>query len=98
MSSPPKIRTLVESEDYKDQIEILGGARDVDEALRAVLWSLALTPTVWPVVKGFKRLRLAWTDPSKGPVLRRALWVWFEIRDNDEAVDLLFIEAAEPEE
>lgn len=88
-----RLRNLVESEEYKDQIEKLGGARDADEGLRGLLWSLAYRPEVWPVVPGFTRLRMAWTIAPGGPLKRRALQLWFEIRENDpEYVDLLFIE------
>lgn len=89
-------RTLVESEEYKDQIEKHGDAEGIDEALRALLWSLSIRPEVWPIISGYKRLRLAWTDSPGGPAKRRAWQIWFEIRNGDY-VDLLYLEPLDPE-
>ena len=88
----PVFRQLVESEDYLDQHEKLGSVASLDEALRALYWSLTVRAEVWPVVPGFKRLRLAYTDmvESRGRI-KHGLRIWFEIRD-EHTVDLLYLE------
>jgi hypothetical protein len=90
-------RTLVESEDYLDQLEKIAAAKNVDEALRALLWSLSVRPEVWPLVPGFSRLRIAWTDSPGGPVITRGLQIWFEIRDANY-VDLLYLDYVDEED
>lgn len=93
MSGPSRLRELVESEDYRDQVEKYGGARVVDKALVGVLWSLTVNAEVWPVVPGFQRVRLALTDPVvvRG-VTYPGLRIWFEIRDDQSTVDLLYLD------
>jgi hypothetical protein len=91
----PHYYVLVESEDYRDQREKYGQAKDIDEALRGVLWSITIRPDVWPVVPGFKKIRIAYTDPIAAFRVRGrqrpGVRVWFEIRDSD-TVDLLYLD------
>ncbi|MBZ5557137.1 MAG: hypothetical protein LAO77_07660 [Acidobacteriia bacterium] len=89
--SKPILRELIESEDYLDQLEKLG-AQETDERLRGIMWSLTLRAEEWPVVEGFKRLRLAKTDLVRsGGKVKPRLQVWFEIRDSHH-VDLLYLD------
>ena len=84
---PPYYRELIESEEYQDQLEKLGGARALDNPLRGVLWSLAVNPEVWPLVPGYKRIRLAYTEPEITPRgVIAGLRVWFEILDSHQVL------------
>lgn len=88
---PAQYRECVESEDYLDQLEKLGAAA-TDERLRAIIWSLTVRAEVWPIVPGFKRLRIAKTNAVIRPTgVKPGLRVWFEIRDANH-VDLLYLE------
>jgi len=86
-------RTLVESKLYTEQYRALGDVKRLDDLLSGLLWSLstAAHPEEWPIVPGFRALRIAKTDGFDTPVLR----IWFVL--NEQTVDLLAIEA-EPDE
>lgn len=96
MSRPPRIRELVESEEYRDQLEKLGGARGLDKHLRALLWSLAVNPHAWPLIPTFKKTRLAYTDAQ---ITERGVTpgfrIWFEISDKGDQVYLHYLDIAE---
>jgi hypothetical protein len=83
-------RELVESSDYTIQLNRLGDLRRLDDALTGVCWALSTNPEVYEVVRGFKDVRLAKTDPLGGlPALR----IWFRIEPDGYRVTLLYIEA-----
>jgi hypothetical protein len=96
VARPSDNRTVVETEEYRDQLEKLGNRQLVDEALRALTWSLTVDAEVWPLVPGYKRLRVAFTDfiPSETGT-KPGLRVFFEIRDA-HYIDLFFIERDTP--
>ena len=81
-------RTLIESPSYGKMAAALGDARRLDEVLRGVTWSLSENAEAWPIVRGFRTIRLAKTDGyGDTPRLR----IWFRIL-NDNEVELLGIE------
>lgn len=95
MSPQPSYREIIESEEYQDQLEKLGGAEVLDQPLRAIMWSLAIRPQVWPIVTGYHRIRLAYTDPQISEHgVTAGLRIWFEILDSHQVL-LLFLDVVD---
>ena len=82
-------RTLIESENFTNQIQELGDFERLDDALTGVYWALSTRAEVYGPV--FRDIRLLKTDPLGG---LPALSVRFRIRDED-AVELLHVEPTE---
>ena len=75
--------------------EKFGGLVNVDAALDPIIEALSLNPAGFPLVPGFRDLRLAKTDRIErddGSVLVPALRVWFSYRSGDDKVYLLYAE------
>ena len=88
------LRTLVHSDLYTAQLELLGDIKRLDDVLCAVEWSLARNPNIYGIVRGMRDVRLLKTDPhNEIPALR----IWFSISDNGD-VHLLYIERSQQEE
>jgi hypothetical protein len=84
---------LIESPNFTDGLKSLGDVRRVDEILCELMTVVSLEPTKFPIVLGWKSLRLAKTtrveDPRGGiPALR----LHFRILSGHR-VELLYIEA-----
>ena len=85
-----KIRTQVESQEYTNAFQKIGDAKELDAALAGLTLSISINPADWPIVPGFKDIRLAKTDATKdAPVLS----IWFRVLDMD-TIFLLYIEAS----
>jgi hypothetical protein len=83
-----KIRTLIESEEYARAFAKLGDAKRLDEAVNALTWGISIYPAQFPLVNGFKTIRVAKTDAvGDAP----CLIIWFSILNPDEIL-LRFIE------
>ena len=82
-------RTIIESENFTNQLQELGNLARLDDALTGVCWALSTKPEVYDKV--FRDIRLLKTDPlGELP----ALSVRFKIRDKD-SVELLHVEPTE---
>jgi hypothetical protein len=81
-------RSILESHRYTAQLQKLGSVERLDSVLCGVLWSIWCNAESWPLVPGFRGIRLAKTD-GYGSTAR--LRVWFRILDDDEA-ELLWVE------
>ena len=80
---------FIDSKEFSDAFAALGDPKDVDEALESLVWSLTENPKEWPLLPGFKDLRIAKTDATEAmPRLR----VFFRVDENGEHVHLLYIE------
>lgn len=91
-AGPPKLRTIVEDNVCRQQLDRLRGNPRVAAALRGLIWGIAENPEQFDLVPEFEPIRIAKTDPfgsrdSAVPQIR----LWFRIRDED-TVDLLCIE------
>jgi hypothetical protein len=53
---------LVESREYTEELSTFGGVSRLDDALLGIHWALATRPSAFPVVAGFKNIRLVKTD------------------------------------
>lgn len=85
-----KIRTLIESEEYRIAFQKIGDAKRLDDALIGLTEAIAINPADWEIVPGFKTIRLARSASIKGvPRLR----IWFSVQSPDEIL-LRFIEVA----
>jgi hypothetical protein len=94
-----KLRTIVESLDYADQLRALGTITRIDEALRGVKWALARGAEAYPPLQRSGTLRMIKAEgmhkaTNEPPY---ALVLYFIIRSEDE-VELLWIEKQEVEE
>jgi hypothetical protein len=92
-------RTLIESELYSNQLRALEGKIErLDEILAGVLWGIALAPEVFPVISGYRRLRLAKSREFEVPFASPlpVLQIWFAVDDVGQ-VELMAIER-EPED
>jgi hypothetical protein len=84
--------TLVETEDFAEQLTALGELERLDEVLRVITWALATCPEDYPIIPGTQRLRVAKTNYVEwaGGIVE-ALRIWFII-EKDQTVLLLAIE------
>ena len=83
-------RNLIESAAFTRMLAELGDVKRLDDVLRGVCWSIHINAEDWPVVRGFKRVRIAKSDGyGDTPKLR----LWFRVLNNDEAE----LHAIEPE-
>lgn len=93
-----KPRLLIESIQYEQQFNSIGNPAEIDEALLSLTWAIASNPYDFPIVPGFKYIRLAKTDPKTWqtrelPTLR----IWFKIEDKDSVL-LHWIEVDDTED
>ena len=81
-------RTLVETDDFTNQLHELGDLERLDDALTGVYWALSTKPEVYDPVH--RDIRVLKTDPlGELP----ALSIRFRIRD--DTVELLHVEPTE---
>ena len=81
-------RQVLETHWFTEQLGTLGDIRRLDEALAPVQLILTENAEVFPLVRGYRRIRLAKTR-AVGDV--PALNVWFMIEDPDSVL-LLYVE------
>jgi hypothetical protein len=83
------LRTVVEDELYKKQLEALGDVKRLDQVLSGLIWALSSKPDeLSDVIPGTQRLRVAKSDGyGRTPKLR----IWYVIESTEE-VRLLSIE------
>ncbi len=81
------LRTLVESELFKRQLESFGDVEWMDEALDAIAWALARKPEACPVIPDTAGLRVIKTlkYERNGKVIP-VLKVWFSIMDDSHVL------------
>ena len=90
---PPKLRTIVEDNVCRQQLDRLRDNPRVAAALRGLIWGIAENPEQFDLVPKFEPIRIAKTDPfGSGDSAVPQIRLWFRIRDED-TVDLLCIEA-----
>lgn len=78
-----KLRTLVESPHFTEQLGWLENQPYVDEALDAVTWALARKPEVYPIIPGTNGLRVAKTIAyERDGVTIPPIKIWFSIEDD----------------
>ena len=88
----PVARELVESDQFADWIDGFSHAR-LDEVLRAILWAVSTNAEAFPIVEGFKDIRIVKTSAIEfGPSMMPGLRVWFRIAENNQQVYLEHIE------
>ena len=81
---------LVETPEYTARLAEIAYPR-LDDALRGVRWALAINPTAFPLVPGFKDIRVVKTDPLEfGPSVLPRLRIWFCVEG--QRVHLEYIE------
>lgn len=86
----PTQRQVLETRWFTQQLEAIGPIERLDEAIGAVQLILTYNAEVYPVLKGYKRTRLAKTKAVDDVP---ALDVWFIIEDETNSVLLLYVEA-----
>ena len=85
-------RTLVESKEFSEVAKKLGEPKDVDNATCAITWALSCKPEVYPIVTGFRKLRVIRDRYANGEKSNEAtIRMFYIIRDKDH-VDLMYIE------
>lgn len=84
----PKQRQVLETHWFTHQLAQIGPIDRLDEAIAAVQLTLTENAEVWPVVKGFQKIRIAKTKAIDDVP---ALNIWFMITD-DDAVLMLYVE------
>jgi hypothetical protein len=90
------MRTLVENAAYKQLIKQLGGAKKLNSVLDVLTISIAEKPEAFPIVPGFKTIRIAKTDKIPWKPKIKRLKIGFRIL-NDSDVELLWISEFEDE-
>lgn len=71
--------TLVETPEYTARRAELAYPR-LDDVLRGVMWALSTNPAAFPIVPGFRDVRVVKTDPiAFGPSMQPRLRIWFRI-------------------
>jgi hypothetical protein len=84
------MRTLVPSSLYRSLSSQIADRRELDDALAALYWALRNKADDYPIMPGYRTLRMAKTDAVRDIP---ALYVIFSIR-NDNEVELRYIEVA----
>lgn len=85
----PTTRQVLETRTFTEQLAAIGPIERLDEALGAVQLILTYNAEVYPVLKGYKKTRLAKTRAIDDVP---ALNIWFIIDDEHDAVLLLGVE------
>lgn len=81
------LRTLVESELFKRQLESFDDVEFMDDALNAITWALARKPEECPIIPGTTGLRVIRTlRHERGGKVIPGLKVWFSIIDSSQVL------------
>jgi hypothetical protein len=91
ISFPSFLRTrqVFETNSFTEQLAAIGDIKRLDEAIASVQLILTENAEVYPVVRGYQKIRIAKTN-EVGPV--PPLTIWFMIDADDDSVLLLYIE------
>jgi hypothetical protein len=84
---------LIESQEFTDGLKSLGDVRRLDEILRELMTAISLNPTKFPIVLGWRGLRIAKTkriEDASGEI--PPLRLHFRIMSG-QRVQLLYIES-----
>ncbi len=84
------MRTLVPLSLYNSLSSQVANRRELDDALAAVYWALRNKAEDYPIMRGYRTLRMAKTDAVRDIP---ALYVIFSIK-NENVVELRYIEVA----
>jgi hypothetical protein len=93
LSFPGFLRTrqVLETKTFTEQLQKLGDIKRIDEALGSVQLALTENAEVFPLVRGYQRIRLAKTNEvGQVPPLN----IWYMIDPDDDFVLLLYVEVA----
>ena len=86
----PTSRQVLETRWFTEQLAAIGPIERLDEAVAAVQLILTNNAEVYPVLKGYKKTRLAKTRALHDVP---ALDIWFLIEESTDSVLLLYVEA-----
>jgi len=88
------MREIVPFEIYKSLASQIANPHDLDDALAGVMWALRNKADDFPIMRGFKTLRMVKTDAIRNIP---ALHIIFSINDQDQVL-LRYIEVAKRDE
>lgn len=94
-----KLYSIVHAHSFEATLARLGSPIRTDEACEGLLWIIARSPELFPIVPGFDRLRVARTDRTEtAHGMMPPLRIYFVIRNENE-VELLaaIIESDDPD-
>lgn len=56
------MRTIIDGAEFEEQLRSLGDIKDLDEALRPIMWALSTRPETYEVIQEARSLRVIKTD------------------------------------
>lgn len=91
---------ICEATSYVESVRHIDNFARVDEAMTSITWGLHLRPEEFPVIPGYRRLRLARTSAvlcDDGTVMPELSVTFRILEDPPATVELLYVEVSDEE-